>query len=60
VADIKSLLSRIASAKGDIAIKRISLKVGVDLTKVISGMLAVDPGLETKVMTAVTDLGFSH
>lgn len=58
MADVRATLSSILSAKGDIAIKRISLKVGIDLTKVLSGSQAVDAALEGKIRTAIQQLGY--
>jgi len=58
MADVRANQSAIVSAKGDIALKRVSLKVGIDLTKVLSGAQAVDAALEGKILTAVQQLGY--
>lgn len=58
MADLKSTLAQINATKGEIAIKRMSLKVGLDLTKVISGIQAVDAALEAKIAAAIQQLGY--
>ena len=58
MADMKGMLNQILSAKGELAIKRMSLKVGLDLNKVLSGATVADALLESKIMNAAKDLGF--
>lgn len=52
------MVQDVIDRKGSIAVKRLSLKVGADLTQVVSGALAPNPTLEAKVQTAIKELGF--
>jgi hypothetical protein len=56
--NIRQVIQDVLDRKGAIAIKRLSLKVGADLTQVLSGSLPASPTLEAKVATAVRELGF--
>jgi hypothetical protein len=58
MATLKTVIQDVMDRKGSIAIKRLSLKVGADLTQVLSGALAPTPTLETKVQSAIRELGF--
>jgi hypothetical protein len=58
MATLKTVIQDVMERKGSIAIKRLSLKVGADLTQVLSGALAPNPTLETKVQAAMRELGF--
>jgi hypothetical protein len=58
MATLKTVIQDVMDRKGSIAIKRLSLKVGADLTQVISGTLVPNPTLEGKVQTAIRELGF--
>lgn len=58
MADTKGMLAKILAAKGDLAIKRMSLKVGFDLNKILSGATVADALLESKITNAAKELGF--
>lgn len=58
MADTKGMLAKIQAAKGELAIKRMSLKVGFDLNKVLSGATTADALLESKILNAAKELGF--
>ena len=58
MADLRRTIQEVMDRKGNIAIKRLSLKVGVDLTQVLNGTMTPNTVLEGKVQTAIRDLGF--
>lgn len=58
MATLKTVIQDVLDRKGSIAIKRLSLKVGADLTQVLSGALTPPVTLESKVHAAMRDLGF--
>ncbi|MBC7544150.1 MAG: hypothetical protein H7338_15625 [Candidatus Sericytochromatia bacterium] len=58
MATLKSQVQDILDRKGTIAIKRLSLKVGADLNQLLTGSLMINPTLESKVQTAIRELGF--
>jgi hypothetical protein len=58
MATLQTVIQDVMARKGSIAIKRLSLKVGADLTQVLSGAMPPTTILETKVQAAMRELGF--
>ena len=58
MSELRHLVQSLLERRGTIAIKRLSLKVGVDLTQVLSGTLPPAPQLTRRVQTALLELGF--